>query len=99
MKTLLNQLAIVAMLFAITSKVDGKSTSLCNEFELSEVEKNHQLCIKHAEDRFLLSAEKPELNQETNNGTTTLLICDMMTEFFEKCGQLYQKCLTEKEYR
>jgi hypothetical protein len=98
MKVMLNQLAVVAtIVFVITTSVDGKSTTLCNESELAEVEKNHQLCIKHAEERFVLSAEKPESNFGTN--VTTFLICDMMTEFFEKCGQLYQKCLNEKEYR
>ena len=97
MKVLLNQLALLAIVAFVITSVEGKSTTLCGESELADVEKNHQLCIKHAEERFILTAEKPEANLGGN--VTTFLICDMMTEFFEKCGQLYQKCLNEKEYR
>ena len=88
----------------------SKSVSKCSESEHSEIQTTHLSCTKQVEERYALLASKFEarlpspaasaLANATNERDPDILhICNMMHDVVEKCGQLYQKCLDENQYR
>lgn len=88
----------------------GKSMSKCSEAEHGELQKTHLACTKQVEERYALLAGKFEAripspvaaansNLTSERDPEVLQICNMMHDVVEKCGQLYQKCLDETQYR
>ena len=97
----------ITCLFTISlfSTCDAKSVSLCSESELAELQLMHSQCIKKEEERYkllaesLISSEKNATRSASKTDSNKLLLCKMLHDFGEKCGQPLKKCLGEKEYR
>ena len=98
---------VVVVVIAVA---DAKSVSKCSEAEHSQIQETHLSCTKQVEERYALLAGKFEsrlpspLSSARANGTNErdpdlLMICNLMHDVVEKCGQLYQKCLEEDQYR
>ena len=109
------KLFLVTFVIAVSAiaTCHGKSMSKCSEAEHAELQKTHLTCTKQVEERYALLAGKFEARlpspvaaaHGTNSSLTNerdpdvLQICNMMHDVVEKCGQLYQKCLDETQYR
>ena len=94
----------------IVAVAEAKSASKCSEAEHAQIQETHMACTKQVEERYALLAGKFEsrlpspLSSARGNGTNErdpdiLQICNLMHDVVEKCGQLYQRCLEEDQYR
>lgn len=100
----------VAIVILYIAPSESKSVSKCSESEHADLQKTHLSCTKQVEERYALLASKFEArlpsptaaaraNATNEPDADVLQICNMMHDVVEKCGQLYQKCLDENQYR
>jgi hypothetical protein len=89
------------------------SIGRCDEWEQTEFERQHLQCTRQVEERYSTLLEKfevdipaPLASSNTRNYTKPVKktqdvseICNMLHDAVTKCGQVYQQCLTEEEYR
>lgn len=101
---------LFVVIVAVIAIAEAKSVSKCSEAEHAQIQETHMACTKQVEERYALLAGKFEsrlpspLSSARANGTNErdpdiLQICNVMHDVVEKCGQLYQKCLEEEQYR
>ncbi len=102
-------IAIVILIFvSFTTSVAGKGITLCSESEHAELHDKHLQCTQQVEERYALLAQRfdsPDLPSPGAVGginerdPEVMQICNMLHDVIEKCGKVYEKCLTEKDYR
>ena len=100
----------VLVVIIVASTTEAKSILKCSKAEHAQIQESHLACTKQVEERYTLLAAKFEsritspvpsaLGNRTSEGDPEeLQVCNLMHDVVEKCGQIYQKCLEEEQYR
>jgi len=100
-------LTVILLCVSIVTSVVSKGITLCSESEHSELHEKHLQCTQQVEERYALLAQKfdapdlpsPTVNRINERDPEVMQICNMLHDVVEKCGKVYEKCLSEKDYR
>ncbi len=105
-----HRLFFAVCVVVVIVSTEAKNLSKCSEAEHTQIQETHMACTKQVEERYALLAGKFEsrlpspsaaarANATGERDPDILQICNLMHDVVEKCGQLYQRCLDEDQYR